>query len=136
MIEDTKVVRQAGWDVAGPLAIISALALVAALTLAHAVFIPIVIAVLLSFVLNPLVQMLKRLRFGRIPSVLIAVLIAASLIVLLGGTIARQVTDLANDLPKYEATLHDKMTALRNLPVTSGVLKKASDTLGKLGNEL
>ena len=80
MIEDTKVVRQAGWDVAGPLAIISALALVAALTLAHAVFIPIVIAVLLSFVLNPLVQMLKRLRFGRIPSVLIAVLIAASLI--------------------------------------------------------
>ncbi len=136
MIDNSEAVRQTGWDLAGPLAIIATLALVAALTLAHAIFIPIVIAVLLSFVLNPLVQILKRLRFGRIPSVLVAVLIASSLIVGLGVIIARQVTDLANDLPKYEATLRDKMNALRNLPVTSGVLKKASDTLGKLGDEL
>ncbi len=98
--------------------------------------IPIALAVLLSFVLNPLAYILKRMRLGRIPAVLVTVLFAFGLIVALGLVLARQVNELARDLPKYEQTLQDKIHALRGLPVTSGILEKANATLGKLGAEL
>jgi predicted PurR-regulated permease PerM len=111
-------------------------ALVAAITLGRAMFIPCAIAVLLSFVLNPLVQFLKRIRVGRVLAVLIAVGLAFAGIVGLGFVIARQVTELAGDLPLYEATLAAKIQSLRGLPVTTSVLEKANRALGKLGEEL
>ncbi len=116
--------------------LIVAAAIVTALTVGRDFFIPIAIAVLLSFVLNPLAHALKRMHLGKIPAVLITVLVAFSLIVGLGFVIARQVNELAQDLPRYESTLRDKVRALRGLPVTSRVLEKASQTLGKLGDEL
>jgi predicted PurR-regulated permease PerM len=120
----------------GVVFLIVAAAIVTALTVGRDFFIPIAIAVLLSFVLNPLAHALKRMHLGKIPAVLITVLLAFSLIVGLGFVIARQVNELAQDLPRYEATLRDKVRALRGLPVTSGVLEKAGQTLGKLGDEL
>jgi predicted PurR-regulated permease PerM len=116
--------------------LIVAAAIVTALMVGRDFFIPIAIAVLLSFVLNPLAHALKRLHLGKVASVLITVFAAFSLIVSLGFVIARQVNELANDLPRYESTLRDKVRALRGLPVTSGVLEKATQTLGKLGDEL
>ena len=46
---------------------------VAALYLAREVLVPITVAILLSFVLAPLADLLRRWRLGRVPSVLIAV---------------------------------------------------------------
>jgi predicted PurR-regulated permease PerM len=111
-------------------------AIVTALTVGRSFFIPIALAVLLSFVLNPFAQRLKRMRLGRVPSVLIAVMFAFGLIVGLGMVLARQVTELAQDLPRYEQTLREKVQALRGLPVTTDLLEKATTTLGKLGEEL
>jgi predicted PurR-regulated permease PerM len=111
-------------------------ALVTAITLGRAMFIPCAIAVLLSFVLNPMVQLLKRTGLGKVLAVLISVAIAFACILGLGFVIARQVTELAADLPRYEATLSAKIQALRGLPVTSSVLEKANKALGKLGQEL
>jgi len=108
--------------------------LVAAVTLARGVFIPVAMAVLLSFVLNPLVHGLKRLRFGRIVSVLTAVSISVVMLAGLGLVIAKQVNDLARDLPRYEATLRQKVQDLRGLPVSGDALQKATETLSKLGD--
>ena len=44
---------------------------VAALSLAREVLLPITLAVLLSFVLAPLVELLRRIRFGRVSAVLV-----------------------------------------------------------------
>jgi predicted PurR-regulated permease PerM len=116
--------------------VVVAVAIVTAVTLGRNFFIPIALAVLLSFVLNPLAHGLKWMRLGRVAAVLITVLLAVSLLVSLGLVLARQVSELARDLPRYEQTLQDKIRALRGLPVTSGILEKASATLGKLGEEL
>src|SRR5215211_9276169 len=49
-----------------------AVVVLAALYFGREVFIPIVVAVLLAFVLAPFVDLLRRLRIGRIPSVIVA----------------------------------------------------------------
>lgn len=49
---------------------------VAALSLAREVLLPITLAVLLSLVLAPLVEVLRRIRLGRVPSVLAAALLS------------------------------------------------------------
>ena len=87
---------------------------IAALYLGHDVFVPIVIAVLLSFVLAPFVELLRRIGLGRVPSVLIAVLVALGIIVGLASIIGTQIASLATDLPRYEATIADKLATVRN----------------------
>ena len=71
--------------------------IVAALYFAKEVLIPLTLAILLSFVLAPLVDLLRRLRLGRTPSVLVAVILALALILALGGVIGSQVAQVANE---------------------------------------
>ena len=66
---------------------------VGALYLAKAVLVPIVLAVLLAFVLAPLVGLLRRLRFGRTFSVIISVLLALGTLGLTGAVIGQQVAE-------------------------------------------
>ena len=53
-----------------------AIAAVAALYFARDIFIPLALAILLSFALEPLVMLLQRWHFGRVASVIAAVLLA------------------------------------------------------------
>ena len=64
----------------GLLTLAVSVVLIAALYLGREVFIPLVLAVLLSFVLAPVVNLLRRLRLGRILSVIVAVLLALGVI--------------------------------------------------------
>jgi predicted PurR-regulated permease PerM len=86
---------------------------VAALYLAQEVLIPITLAVLLSFVLAPLVELLRRFWLGRVPAVLLAVLLALGAILLVGGLIGTQVASLAADVPRYAMTIERKVDAVR-----------------------
>jgi predicted PurR-regulated permease PerM len=63
------------------------------------------LAVLLSFVLAPVVDLLRRLLLGRVPAVLLAVLLALGAILFVGGLIGTQVAGLARDAPSYAATI-------------------------------
>ena len=63
----------------GLTAIVVAVVIVAALYVASEVLIPITLAFLLCFLLSPLVDLLRRIRLGRIPSVIIAVEISVIL---------------------------------------------------------
>jgi predicted PurR-regulated permease PerM len=83
------------------------------LYLGREVFVPIVLAVLLAFVIAPLVDLLRRLRMGRVPAVIAAVLVALGIILSLGTVIGLQVADLASDLPRYEQTVRSKVASLR-----------------------
>ena len=75
----------------GLLTVVVAVVVVAALYLARSMLIPITLALLLSFLLAPLVNLLRRVHLGRIPSVLLAVLLALAVILALGGLIGTQV---------------------------------------------
>jgi predicted PurR-regulated permease PerM len=82
---------------------------VGSLYLGRTVLIPITLAALLSFVLAPLVQLLRRIRLGRVPSVLAAVLAAVAVLVTLGAVIGMQIASLADDIPQYRTTIEHKV---------------------------
>src|SRR5579863_3308086 len=106
-------------------------AVVAGLYFAREVLIPVTFAVLLSFLVSPLVNFLIRIRLGHIASVLVAALISLSVIILLGGVIATQLTNLAVGMPRYQATIETKIDAARAL--TFG---KLNDLAGAAGEAL
>jgi predicted PurR-regulated permease PerM len=80
---------------------------------AQVVFIPVALAVFLTFLLAPLVTFLQRRHLGRMPSVILVVLLAA---LVLGGVVCLvtvEVTSVARDLPTYTENLKGKIQALR-----------------------
>jgi len=114
--------------------IVGAAFIIAALYLGRPIFVPIAIAVLLSFVLAPPVLLLRRWRVARSVSVLIVVFIAFSFIFGLGTIIARQVSDLANELPRYQVTIAQKMETVRNTATSSSLISHVADAFKSVGN--
>ena len=88
---------------------------VVALYLGRDVLVPIALAVLLTFVLAPLVRLLQGSYSPRIIAVAIVGLFAFAAIFGLGALMVSQVNQLAADLPKYQATLGDKIQSLRGV---------------------
>ena len=97
---------------------------------------PLAIAALLGFVLTPFVKRLRSWHVPSVPAVLVAVLFSIAIIALLGSTIGLQVTQLAQDLPKYETNLRTKIQALSNGSLSSGPLERAASTLKKLQTDI
>jgi predicted PurR-regulated permease PerM len=87
---------------------------IGALYVAKDVLMPIVLAVLLAFVLAPLVALFRHLRFGRHLSVIVATLIALGTIGLTGAVIGQQVASLAPNVPNYTATVQGKLAGLQD----------------------
>ena len=92
--------------------LIAAMAVVAILYFGRAVFVPLALAILLSFVLNPAAMLLRRLWFGRVASALTVILLAACLMLGLGAVVTQQVSGLASSLPRYEDALSQKIKGL------------------------
>jgi predicted PurR-regulated permease PerM len=82
---------------------------VAALYWLQAVLIPVALAVLLTFLLSPVVGTLQRRGLGRVPSVLVTVVLALSVLGGLGWTLTRQVVSLADELPQYSLNIHRRI---------------------------
>jgi predicted PurR-regulated permease PerM len=108
---------------------------IATLYFAREVLIPIALAGILSFMLAPPVRKLQNLRFPRGLAVIAVVLLAFAAIFALGGIMARQVTYLAEDLPRYQATISAKIAGLRGGGGTV-TLKRAEQVLEQLGKEI
>jgi predicted PurR-regulated permease PerM len=99
----------------GLLVLLVAVVTVAALYLAKTVLIPITLAVLLSFVLGPVVGLFRRIHLPKVAAVLLAVLLALILILLIATLIGTQIADLAGNLPQYQATVMQKFDTVRSL---------------------
>jgi predicted PurR-regulated permease PerM len=100
---------------------------------AQTVFIPVALAVFLSFLLAPLVTALQRRGLRRLPSVLLVVMLAAA--VLGGGVwlVTAEVTSLAGEVPKYTENIKAKVKSLRHLgqgSVTSHLEKMIQEITG------
>jgi len=102
---------------------------IAGLYFAREVLIPITLAVLLSFVLAPLVALLRRTRLPRVPAVVSAVVLALGVILLLGAVIGSQVAQLAGDVPRYATTIEQKVETVRGY--TIGRLTTLTSQLGR-----
>jgi len=104
---------------------------IAALYFARNVLVPITLAVLLSFVLAPLVALLRRARLGRVPAVLAAVVLALGVILSLGAVIGMQVAQLAGDVPRYASTIERKVDVVRGYTVG-----RVTELTGQLGRQM
>ena len=100
------------------------------------IIIPIALAILLSFVLAPLVGLLQRLRIPRGLAVVSVVIIAFALIFAMGSLLATQLTQLAGDLPRYQSTISEKIQSFRDTTAGRGTLERASGMLKDLSKEL
>ncbi|MBV9247625.1 MAG: AI-2E family transporter [Acetobacteraceae bacterium] len=97
----------------GLLTLAVAVVVVAGLYLGRTVLIPITLAVLLSFLIAPIVNLLRRLYVPRVPSVLLAVVLSIGLMLAFGTLIATQVADLAQQVPRYATTIEQKVEAVQ-----------------------
>lgn len=95
---------------------------------AKAVLIPIALAILLTFVLSPLVTRLDRWGLGRVPAVLIVVVTAGILLSGLLWVVGAQLYSLANDLPNYQENMREKFAAIRDSG-KGGTIEKVKSAL-------
>lgn len=113
---------------------ITAILLIAVLYFAKDVLIPLALAILLSFVLSPVVQKFQRWRFGRVPATLVVTVVAFVIIGVLAWAIAHQLINLAEQVPHYKQNLLTKIRSVQS-PLGSSLLR-TKDTVQELSDEL
>ncbi|WP_426954799.1 AI-2E family transporter [Muricoccus radiodurans] len=118
----------------GPALFYGAIALVAVLYFTRELLVPLALAVLLAFVLAPVARAIRRLGLPRVASSIIAVLLAVGFLSALGVIMGRQLGDLANELPVYQATITRKFNGM--FGGGGGLIGRASEILHDLGESL
>lgn len=111
-------------------------AVVAALYFGRDIFVPLALAILLSFILAPLTVQLRCIHLGRLPSVLIAVLTALIVIFAIGGVVGNQVAQLAGRLPEYQTTIKAKIKSVRGSAGAGSIVGRATTLLKDLHSEV
>ncbi|MCX4160226.1 MULTISPECIES: AI-2E family transporter [Paraburkholderia] len=111
--------------------VIISVVVVCGLYFGRAVLVPITLAVLLSFLLAPLVGVLRRLRIGQVPSIVVAVVIALVTLLAVSTLIAAQFAQLATDLPQYQVAIEAKIETVQEKTIgrADALLSRASTAL-------
>ncbi len=100
--------------------------------LAKPVLLPISLAILLSFILTPLVTLVQRWGLRRVPAVMIVVLSAGAVTATVGWVVGIEVGKLAQQLtsPQYETQVKDK---IRRLQSHGGLLSRVYQMAHEIG---
>jgi predicted PurR-regulated permease PerM len=109
---------------------------VGTLYIAREVLLPLTLAILLSFVLTPLLLLLRKVKVPRVLAVIIVVTLAFAIIFGLGWMMSQQASQLAGDLPRYQHVLAEKIATLRKSAASSSTLEKAAGALKGIEDEL
>ena len=91
---------RAAEPVASPASVIGLLVAAAILYFAKEVLLPLALAVLIAFMLAPVVERLERLKLGRAPATMIVSLVALALVASIGTVAGMQAISLAAKLPE------------------------------------
>ncbi len=116
------------------LAVVVAVVAIATLYFARIVLIPFALALLFTFILTPVVKLLERVHFGRIPSALLVVLLTVGACGAVGWTVAKQFSQVVDQLPDYKANIRTKLTSLHWS--SHHALDNASQTMTEIGKDL
>ena len=106
-----------------------AVVVIGALYLAREVLVPITLAVLLSFVLAPMVGRLRRWGVWRVPAVLVSVLLAMAVISVLTFVIGGQLATLGSRASLYAYTIQKKIETVQAR--TTDQITALQDRLGR-----
>jgi predicted PurR-regulated permease PerM len=109
--------------------------IIASLYWAQAVLIPVALAMLLTFLLSPITGALERMALGRLPSVIVAVVLTFSLLGGIGWIVTLQFGSLANELPQYTGNIRQKIADVRGAG-KGGALEKVQNTVEEVKREI
>ena len=116
------------------IAVATFLLIIASLYWAQAVLIPVALAILLTFLLSPVAGALERIALGRLPSVILIVVVTFSLLGGIGWIVALQFESLANELPTYRKNIRQKIADIRDAG-KGGALEKVQKTADDVKEE-
>ncbi len=116
------------------LTLIAVVVVIVGLYFGRQLLIPLALAIVLAFLLTPIVSFLERCHFGRVPSVLLVLILSFALAGSIGWVVAGQLIDVVEQVPGYKSNLHEKIQAFR-VPNASG-FTKATNTVTELSNEI
>ena len=115
--------------------LVSAAVIVTALYFGRDLLMPLALAILVGFVLDPLVSWLKR---RGVPRALAVFIVMATTLALLAGTaffIVGQLRQLGNNLPSYEQTIKRKLRNFGDMMRQPGLLDQYSRVVNKVERE-
>ena len=108
---------------------------VAVLYFMKEIFVTLALAMLFSFLLNPLVRRFERWRLPRIPAVLLAVGIALAVLAGVGYLVGAQVLELTSNLSKYKDNIAHRIQAFKHTDPNSQ-FSKVTQTVQDLGAQI
>ncbi len=112
----------------GP-ALNAAAVIIAGLYFGRELIMPLVLAVLLAFVLAPAVRLLRRLRLPQTAAVLLTVVFAFAVLGGIGVVVGTQGTSLAGSLPRYQATIQEKVRSFSGISAVVGRLAASAESM-------
>lgn len=127
--ERTDIVRVMAWMVVAYLTI-------GALYIGQTVLIPLAIAFLIGFALNPLVTWLTRRGLPQLLSVITVMLALSMFLAALGFLVGSQLRTLSAELPTYQSTIREKIRDLRESVKTPGIFEGALKTVDTVQHEV
>jgi predicted PurR-regulated permease PerM len=116
------------------LAVVVTVLLITVLYLAKTVVLPLAIAMLLTFVLAPLVTSLERIRLPRIVAIPVVLLATGLVLGSISWTVFVQLVDVTNALPAYTTNIQDKIQSFQKSK--TGSFTRAQKELDHLSKQL
>ena len=107
---------------------------IAALYFAKEVLLPLALAILLTFMLSPLVKRLEKWGSRRIPAVLAVVAVASMGLGALGYVLVVQMYDIAYRLPEFKDNIVAKVESLQG--DSGGLIDRVSDALADVQKKI
>lgn len=124
--------NDAGVPTAGRITIISLAIMVAVATVLFAardVFLPLSIAMLITFALSPMVTYLRRSGMPMTATVLVVVAVSFLFMAVFGLIAASQLSELAQNLPMFQANIIAKVESLKEAGGGSGIAGRLTDMI-------
>jgi predicted PurR-regulated permease PerM len=115
-------------------AVVTGVVVVATLYLAKVVFIPLALALLLSFLLTPVVALIEKTKLPRGVAIFLVMTSLVCVAGFLGWKTSQQFVDLTSQIPTYKSQLVDKIHSLKGNKGQS--LAKVSETVRELESEI
>jgi predicted PurR-regulated permease PerM len=123
-------------DMATIAALAAGITVVGTLFVAREILIPICLAVLISFVLAPLTQMLRRRGLPQSFAVVAVVALTFGTIIGIGALGASQISQLSEKLPQFQENIRSKIRAFKISTSGSSAVARATTVIEDLGKEI
>ncbi|MBC7477810.1 MAG: AI-2E family transporter, partial [Pseudorhodobacter sp.] len=119
--------------VAGVFAVVGAAVV---LKLAQDVFLPLAIAMLITFALSPLVSVMRRLGLSMLVSVLLVTALAFAAIGVFSLVVFGQLGELAMNLPTFQQNILTKLDGLQSAGSGNGLFTRAMNMVRAINTEI